>query len=46
MLRPDPNFQAGIKDKTELKKIIDRIFLTTSGKHLAKKIYLSSGLSL
>jgi len=30
-----------IKDKTKLKEIIERIFLTNTGKNLAKKIYLS-----
>lgn len=32
--------EADIKDKTKLNRIIDKIFLTSTGKELAKKIYL------
>lgn len=34
--------EADIKDKTKLKKTIDKVFLTETGKRLAKEIYLTN----
>lgn len=33
--------EAGVKDKAELEKMINKVFLTDVGKQIAKKIYLS-----
>lgn len=35
--------EVGTKDKDKLRKIIDKVFLTDTGKEVAEKIYLSAG---